>query len=101
MKEGKAWSLMPSYNEVDGVPVHSSKRWMKDVLREELGFDGMIITDYGASNMLHGFHRIINKPVDAGVILCDNEIDTEGCSFFGYNDEFRQLVKDGSIPKRR
>lgn len=98
VKEGKAWSLMPSYNEVDGVPVHSSSYWMKKVLREELGFDGMIITDYGASNMLQGFHRIIDRPVDAGKILCDNEVDTEGCSFFGYCEEFRQLVKSGKYP---
>jgi len=98
IKKGKAWSLMPSYNEVDGVPVHSSSYWMKTVLREELDFDGMIITDYGASNMLHGFHRIIEKPVDAGVILCDNEIDMEGCDYFGYNDEFRALVKSGKYP---
>ena len=101
VKEGKAWSLMPSYNEVDGEPVHSSKRWMRDVLREELGFDGMIVTDYGASNMLKGFHRIVEKPVEAGVILCDNEIDTEANSFFGYNDEFRQLVKDGKYPEEK
>ena len=98
VKEGKAWSLMPSYNEVDGVPVHSSSYWMKKVLREELGFDGMIITDYGASNMLQGFHRIIDRPVEAGKILCDNEVDTEGCSFFGYCEEFRQLVKSGKYP---
>ena len=101
VKEGGAWSLMPSYNEVDGEPVHASKYWMKEVLREELGFDGMIITDYGASNMLYGFHHIINKPVEAGVILCDNEIDTEGCSFFGYNDEFRMLVKEGKYPEEK
>lgn len=93
-----AWSLMPSYNEVDGVPVHSSARLMKDVLRDELGFDGMNITDYGASNMMLGFHHIIDKPVEAGVILCDNEIDMEGCSYFGYNDEFRELVKSGKYP---
>ncbi len=101
VKEGKAWSLMPSYSEIDGEPVHASKYWMKNVLREELGFDGMIITDYGASNMLYGFHRIIEKPVEAGVILCDNEVDTEGCSFFGYNDEFRTLVKEGKYPEEK
>ena len=79
IKRGKAWSVMPSYNEVDGVPIHSSTYWMKNVLREELGFDGMVITDYGASNMLYDFHKIVERPVDAGIILCDNEIDMEGC----------------------
>ncbi len=98
VKKGKAWSLMPSYNEVDGVPVHASKLWMKDVLRDDLKFDGMIITDYGASNMIYGFHFASQSPLHTGKIVCDNEIDMEGGSFFGYNEEFRQLVKDGKYP---
>ncbi len=98
IKEGDAWSIMPSYNEIDGEPVHASKLWNKTVLRGELGFDGMAITDYGASNMLHGFHRIINDPVEAGEIICANEIDMEGCSFFGYNEDFRAKVKKGEYP---
>ena len=98
VKEGGAWSLMPSYSEIDGVPVHSSQYWMKDVLRDELGFDGMVITDYGASNMLYGFHRVISDPVEAGVILCDNEVDMEGCGYFGYNPKFREMVKAGKYP---
>lgn len=98
VKEGNAWSIMPSYNEVDGEPTHASKLWNKTVLREELGFDGMSITDYGASNMLYGFHRIIDSPVQAGEIICANEIDMEGCSYFGYNDEFRAKVKNGEYP---
>lgn len=101
IKRGRAWSVMPSYNEVDGVPVHASSYWMKNVLREELGFDGMVITDYGASNMLYDFHRIVERPVEAGVILCDNEIDMEGCGYFGYNEEFREMVKSGKYPVSR
>lgn len=101
IKRGKAWSVMPSYNEVDGVPIHSSTYWMKNVLREELGFDGMVITDYGASNMLYDFHKIVERPVDAGIILCDNEIDMEGCGYFGYNEEFREMVKSGKYPISR
>ena len=98
IKEGGAWSLMPSYSEIDGVPVHSSAYWMQTVLRKELGFDGMVITDYGASNMLYGFHRIIDEPLEAGKILCENQVDMEGCGYFGYNPKFRELVKSGKFP---
>ena len=98
IKQGKVWSVMPSYNEIDGEPVHASKRWMQDVLRDELSFDGMVITDYEASNMLKSFQRIIDKPVDAGKILCDNQVDMEASEYFGYNAEFRQLVKSGKYP---
>lgn len=98
IKKGKAWAIMPSYNEIDGVPVHASPLWMKKVLREELKFDGVVVTDYGAADMLVYCHHIADKPVEVGKILCDNEIDMEACGYYGYNDEFRQLVKDGKYP---
>lgn len=98
IKKGKVWSVMPSYNEIDGEPAHASKRWMKDVLRDELGFDGMVITDYEASNMLKSFQHIIDEPVEAGEILCDNQVDMEASEYFGYNAKFRELVKSGKFP---
>ncbi len=93
-----AWAIMPSYNEVDGMPVHASKKWMKDVLRDELKFDGMVVTDYGASNLFLHFHKIVENPLEAGIILCDNEVDFEADTPFGYGKDFRELVKSGKYP---
>ena len=98
IKKGKVWSVMPSYNEIDGEPVHASKRWMQDILRDELKFDGMVITDYEASNMLKSFQHIIDEPVEAGKILCANQVDMEASEYFGYNAQFRELVKSGKFP---
>ena len=50
VKEGKAKSIMTSYNEINGVYANENKYLLKDVLREEWGFDGIVITDWGASN---------------------------------------------------
>lgn len=96
-----AWSLMPTYNELDGVPVHASKKYMQDILRGELGFDGMVVTDYGASNMLGGFHRVVDRPVEAGYILCDNRVNMEASDYYGYNNEFREAVKSGAYPEEK
>jgi beta-glucosidase len=41
-------SLMPSYNEVDGVPSHANKWMLRDVLRGEMGFNGFVVSDYFA-----------------------------------------------------
>lgn len=41
-------SLMPSYNEVDGVPSHANKWMLRDVLRGEFGFNGYVVSDYYA-----------------------------------------------------
>ena len=48
IQEGGARSLMPSYNEVDGIPPHANRWLLRDVLRKEWGFDGFIVSDYYA-----------------------------------------------------
>lgn len=50
VKEGGAKSIMTSYNQVNGVYANENKHLLKDILREEWGFDGMVVTDWGGSN---------------------------------------------------
>lgn len=101
IKKGGAWALMPAYIETDGVPIHADGYWMQDVLRGELGFDGMVVTDYGASNMLVGFHHSHKTPLSAGITMCDNRVDMEADSFFGYNADFLELLKSGKYPMKK
>lgn len=55
--EAGAGSVMPAYNEIDGVPCTSNRYLLHDVLREQWGFDGFVITDCGAINMLVNGHN--------------------------------------------
>jgi beta-glucosidase len=48
MKQAGALSVMPSYNEVDGVPSHTNRWLLRDVLRKEWGFEGFVVSDYFA-----------------------------------------------------
>jgi beta-glucosidase len=48
LREAGAVSLMPSYNEIDGVPSHANKWLLRDVLRKEFGFKGYTVSDYYA-----------------------------------------------------
>ena len=50
VKEGKAKSIMTSYNEINGVYANENKHLLQEILRNEWGFDGIVITDWGASN---------------------------------------------------
>lgn len=50
VKEGKAKTIMSSYNEVNGVYANENKHLLQEILRKEWGFDGIVITDWGASN---------------------------------------------------
>ncbi len=50
VKEGKAKSIMSSYNEVNGQYANENEHLLVDILRNEWGFDGIVVTDWGASN---------------------------------------------------
>lgn len=51
-------AVMPSYNEIDGVPSHASRWLLGDVLRGEWGFDGAVVSDYGAVEELQKIHHV-------------------------------------------
>ena len=50
VKEGHAKAIMTSYNQVNGVYANENKHLLKDILRNEWGFDGLVVTDWGGSN---------------------------------------------------
>lgn len=50
VKEGKPLAIMSSYNEINGVYANENKHLLQEILRDEWGFEGIVITDWGASN---------------------------------------------------
>lgn len=50
VKEGHAKAIMSSYNEVNGVYANENKHLLKEILRDEWKFDGIVVTDWGGSN---------------------------------------------------
>lgn len=84
VKESKAKSLMSSYNRVNGVYANENYHLLQEILRDEWGFDGFVVSDWGGSN-----EHI--EGVRAGSHL---EMPTTG----GDSDlELVQAVKDGKI----
>lgn len=92
-----ALSVMPAYNEVDGEPVHASKRLMKDLLRHELKFDGMTVSDYGAIDMFTFFHHIAKDRLQAGKFALEAGVDMEAPYPFGYGEELKAAVLNGDV----
>jgi beta-glucosidase len=61
----KPVSVMPSYNEVDGVPSHSNTWLIKDLLRKEWKYNGMVVSDYyGVDQLLHK-HNVVKDEKEA------------------------------------
>src|SRR5437763_9681475 len=77
VKQGHALSLMPSYNEVDGIPSHANRWMLRDVLRGEWGFDGTIVSDWQAISQLAGRHRVAKDAADAARQALNATVDVE------------------------
>jgi beta-glucosidase len=53
-----AASVMTAYHAIDGVPACSNRRWLREILRDELGFAGMVVTDYDCAGKLMHSQRL-------------------------------------------
>ena len=58
IREAHARSIMPSYNELNGVPNHSNTWLLRDILRGEWRYRGLVVSDYFAIHQLQGIHHI-------------------------------------------
>ncbi len=100
-KEAGALSVMPAYSELDGVPVHTSHFLLTKLLRDELGFDGYTISDFGATGMLTNFHRVAKDSLEAGRMALDAGLDLEAPIRFAYSEEFfKQIENDSEYIKK-
>ncbi len=87
VKRANPGSLMASYNEVDGVPSHTNKWMLRDILRREMGFNGYVVSDYYAIRELAvrpglfgnavaaNGHEAAKRTIEAGVNIELPEID--------------------------
>lgn len=87
--------VMTSFNSYDGVPATVNKKLMKDVLRDELKFDGVLITDYAAiyETMLHA---TTDSDKDAAIKSVNVGVDIDMCSYI-YSDALFEAVTEGKV----
>jgi beta-glucosidase len=75
--EAGAMAVMPSYNEIDGIPAHKN-RWLLDrVLRQEWGFPGMVVSDYFAIEQMMSRHGVASDLADAARQALGAGVDIE------------------------
>ena len=72
---GKALAVMPAYHEIDGVPCHANKWLLTDVLRSQWGFEGVVVSDYGAVTQLNTIHRVTKSCVESFKLALESGVD--------------------------
>ncbi len=96
VKEVNVYSIMPAYNEVNGIPVHANKTLLRDILRNEYGFEGYVFADYGAVNMLQTRHKLTSTKAETAIIALKAGVDQEG-SNYAYSELIELAKQDKEI----
>lgn len=97
VKEANLQSVMNAYHELDGVPCAASKELLTDILRDEWGFDGIVVSDYFAIAEIQRTHRLTDSRAKAAEIALDAGIDVELPSTDYYGASLVAAVENGEI----
>ncbi len=98
IEEGKSWTIMGSYNKVRGTHAAHNKLLNNDILKGEWGFDGCVVTDWGAA---HDTYEAAMYGLDLELGTYTNGLTSN--SDLGYDDyylgnAYLKMIKEGKIP---
>lgn len=87
--------VMPCYSLIDGEPVHASKKLLTGLLREEMGFTGVTVSDYGGVAHTHEDQHVEETMEEAALRCMEAGMDVELPSEHGYSDGLEHLFAAG------
>lgn len=95
-------TIMINSASINGVPVHGSKRFLTDVLRGELGFEGLVVSDWQDVIRLHTRHRVAKTPREAVRQAVEAGLDMSMVPHdYSFAEYLVDLVKSGEISEER
>jgi beta-glucosidase len=96
VSEAGVMAVMPSYNELDGVPSHKNRWLLERVLRQEWGFPGMVVADYYAIEQMVSRHGVAADDADAARQALEAGVDLELPDVKAYA-LLERLVNEGRV----
>lgn len=98
VQEAKVEAVMGAYNRTNGEPCCGSKTLLKDILRNEWGFEGHVVSDCWAVLDFHEHHKITKTPLESAAMAMNNGCDLNcGCMF----PNLRDAVRGGYVEESR
>lgn len=100
-REGHAMATMAAYHEIDGIPVTADPFLLKTVLRDEWGFQGMVLSDLGAIQRLYTVHHVAATPKDAVCLAIRSGVDMQFYDFDHsvFQNALLDCLKEGTLPE--
>ena len=97
VREAGMRSMMHAYEDVDGVPCVASRELFTTTLRDEWGFDGIVVSDYAGIDELVESHAIVGDLGAAAALALEAGIDVELPSTAAYGAPLAQALADGRV----
>lgn len=100
IREGRAMGVMAAYHEIDGIPVTADPLLLKQILRNEWGFKGFVLSDLGAIERLYGAHHVAATPRDAACMALHSGVDMQFYDFdhTTFQNALAYCVHNGTLP---
>lgn len=94
VQEAKVEAVMGAYNRTNGEPCCGSKTLLQDILRDEWGFDGHVVSDCWAIQDFHEHHKVTDTPAESAALAVNHGCDLNCGEMFYY---LLNAVKEGKI----
>ncbi|MFC4243225.1 beta-glucosidase [Gryllotalpicola reticulitermitis] len=95
--DGGAKSVMNAYVDVDGIPMAAHTQYLTDVLRDRLGFDGVVVADYFAIAFLEVMHAVAADRGEAAALALEAGIDVELPTGDAYLEPLAARIRAGEF----
>lgn len=99
LREGGARSVMAAYTETDGVPASADPTLLTELLREEWGFTGTVVSDYFGVGFLRTLHRVAGTEGEAAHAALAAGIDVELPTLRCFGRPLAEAVRAGEVPE--
>lgn len=91
--EADLMAIMPCYSSLNGEPLSSSKKYLTGLLREEMGFQGTLVSDYGAISLIKGLYHVVDSDEAAGLCALEAGMDMEWAGKSSFNDKLAEWFR--------
>jgi beta-glucosidase len=97
VQQGNCSAIMAAYNPIDGIPCSANQWLLTDILRDEWGFDGIVVSDYSAIILMYEAFYTAKDSADAGIQALNAGLDVELTDIAAFGAPLMNALKEGKI----